>query len=257
MKSIKSRLVLIFTSVILSLLLGLGGLFISKVMTDIAQDTHEYLMDMAQQESQYIQSMIHERLTYIGALARNSVLLDETLTFEEKTAFFEAEAKRTGYQVFAFADKNGNATFFNAKRDTTNISSRYYFQTALKGEPTVSDLFISYTSRELALFFATPVYQHDEIIGVFYGRRDGNALSEIIRDISYRKTGYAYMINNQGVTVAHKDTELVLAQGNDIENMKTHEFLRELDELTKRMITRTVGSGTYTYNGVEKIVGFV
>ena len=48
MKSIKSRLVLIFTSVILSLLLGLGGLFIFKVMADITQNTHENLKDMAQ-----------------------------------------------------------------------------------------------------------------------------------------------------------------------------------------------------------------
>lgn len=256
MKSIKSRLVLIFTSVILSLLLGLGGLFIFKVMADITQNTHENLKDMAQQEAQYIHVMIREKLTYVGSLARSPILLDETLTFEEKTAFFESEAERTGYQVFAFADKNGNATFFNTKRDTTNISSRYYFQTALKGEPVVSDLLISYTSGELSLYFATPVYQHGEIIGVFYGRRDGTALSEIIRDISYRKTGYAYMVNNQGVTVAHKNTDLVLAQDNDIENMKTDESLRELGELTKHMTTRTVGSGTYTYNGVKKIVGY-
>ncbi|WP_312641166.1 HD domain-containing phosphohydrolase [Hydrogenoanaerobacterium sp.] len=175
---------------------------------------------------------------------------------KEKTAFFEAEAKRTGYLAFAFADKNGDAIVFNAKRETTNISSRDYFQTALNGEPAVSDLIISSATRELVLIFAAPVYKQGAVVGVIYGRRNGHALSEIISEVSYKQTGYAYMVNNQGVTVAHKNTDLVLAQDNDIENMKTDESLRELGELTKSMTTRAVGSGTYTYNGVKKIVGY-
>jgi len=225
-------------------------------MGDITQDTREDLMDMAQQEAQYIQAKVNERLTYISALAQNLVLLDENITFEEKIIYFEAEAKRTGYLSFAFADKDGNVTIFNKKRETTNIASRDYFQTALSGQPVVSDLIISSATGELVLIFAAPVYQQGEVVGVLYGRRGGNALSEIISEVDYKQTGYAYMVNNQGVTVAHKNIDLVLAQDNDIENMKTDESLRELGELTKRMITRTVGSGTYTYNGVRKIVGY-
>lgn len=256
MKSIKSRLVLIFTAVILTMLTGMGGLFIYKITGNITQDAHESLMDMAQQEAQYIQARVNERLTYVDALAQNPILLDESMTFEEKTAFFEAEAKRTGYLAFAFADKNGDATVFNSKRETTNISSRDYFQTALSGQPAVSDLIISSATGELVLIYAAPVYQQGNVVGVIYGRRDGHALSEIVSRISYKQTGYAYMVNNQGVTVGHRNTDLVLAQDNDIENMKTDESLRELGELTKDMTNRTVGSGTYTYNGVKKIVGY-
>ncbi|WP_312641164.1 hypothetical protein [Hydrogenoanaerobacterium sp.] len=88
MKSIKSRLVLIFTSVILAMLTGLGGLFIFRVTGDITQDTHEDLMDMAQQEAQYIHAKVNERLTYISSLAQNPILLDESMTFEGKNSFF-------------------------------------------------------------------------------------------------------------------------------------------------------------------------
>lgn len=256
MKSFKRTVVLIFTTVILALLIGLGGLFISKTTQDITRDTHEHLMDMARQEAQYIRAKINARLAYMGALARNPILLDENITFEEKTAFFEAEAKREGYLAFGFADKIGFATVFSGKRETTNIGFRDYFQTALTGQAVVSDLLISTVTGELALIYAAPVYRQGELIGVLYGRRDGNALTEIVREVKYKNTGYAYMINNQGVTVAHANPDLVLAQDNDIENMKTDASLRELGELTKRMITRTVGSGTYTYHGVKKIVGY-
>ncbi|MDD2217728.1 MAG: diguanylate cyclase [Eubacteriales bacterium] len=256
MKSFKSTVVLIFTAVILAMLMGLGGLFISQITKDITQDTHEVLRDMAQKEAQYIYSKVNARLAYIDALAQNSLLSDENVTLEEKIAFFEAEAARTGYLAFAFADLNGDSTVFNSKRETTNIGHRDYFQAALQGRPEVSDLVISNVTGELVMLYAAPVYREDELIGVLYGRRDGHALSEIISDVNYKKTGYAYMVNNQGVTVAHKNTDLVLAQDNDIENMKTNESLHELGELTKEMITRTVGSGTYTYNGVKKIVGY-
>lgn len=256
MKSIKSRLILIFTSVILTTLLGLGGLFIHKVMEDITQDTRQNLADMAQQEAQYIQAKVSERLTYISTLAQNPVLLDEEMTLEEKTAFFEAEAKRTGYKAFSVADENGNVTSFSANRQTANITSRDYFQTAFNGQPSVSDLLVSSATGELALIFAAPVYQQGYVAGVVCGEMDGNVLSQIISEVSYKQTGYAYMVNNQGVTVGHRNINLVLARDNDIENMKTDESLRELGELTKSMTTRTVGGGTYTYNGVKKMMGY-
>ncbi len=256
MKSFKNTVVLIFTSVIIAMLAGMGGLFIFKITKDITQDTHEDLKDMAQQEAEYIHARVNGRLTYIDSLAQNPILLDESMTLEEKISYFEAEAKRTGYLAFAFADINGNSTVFNTERETTNISYRDYFQAALKGQPAVSDLIISNITGELVLIYAAPVYRQGELVGVLYGRRDGHALSEIVSEVNYKNTGYAYMVNNQGVTVAHKNTNLVLAQDNDIENMKTDESLRELGELTKHMITRTVGSGTYTYDGVKKIVGY-
>lgn len=256
MKSFKSTVVLIFTSVILIMVVGLGGLLISHMTKDLTQRTHEDLMDLARQEARYVYAKVNARLMYIDALAQNPILLDENITFEEKAAFFEAEAERTGYQAFALADQEGRATVFNTQRETTNIGHRDYFQAALQGQLAVSDLIISNVTGELVLLFAAPVYRDGEPVGVLYGRRDGNSLSEIVSEVNYKQTGYAYMVNNQGVTVAHKNTALVWAQDNDIENMKTDESLRELGELTQKMITRTVGSGTYTYDGVKKIMGY-
>jgi methyl-accepting chemotaxis protein len=238
------------------MLAALGLLFMMLITNDITEDTYDDLMEMAQQEAKYINSRINERLTYVDSLAQNPILQDKSITLNDRIAFFEKEAKRTGYLAFAFADKNGDATVFNAKRETTNIATRDYFQAAMNGKPTVSDLLISSATGELVLIYAAPVYNNGQVIGVLYGRRDGAALIEIIEDVSYKETGYAYMLNNQGVTVAHKNINLVLTQDNDIENMKTDKSLVELGELTKKMITREIGSGSYTYAGVKKMVAY-
>ena len=256
MKSIKYRLAYIFTSVILILLIGLGGILLAIVMQGIRKDTYQNLMNMAEQEAQYIQTLIEERLIYVNSLAESDILLDDTISFDEKVAYFEKAAKATGYQVFAYADSNGEATFFTKDHQKVDVSLRSYFQEALKGNANVSDLLISYSTGELSLYYAVPVYKEREIVGAFFGRRDGTVLGDIIKRVNYRQTGYAYIVNNEGVTVAHKDIGLVLSQDNDIENMKTDVSLIPLGNLTKEMIKRYIGSGSYTYYGVKKMVGY-
>lgn len=256
MKSIKLKLVLAFTALILALTVGLGALCMFTVVGNVTQDAYRDLREMANQEAKYIQARIDWQLSYVSALAQNPILTDKDITLGEKITFFETEAKREGYLALAFADKNGHSTVFNSKRETTNIADREYFKTALNGKATVSDLIVSSVTGDLVLIFAAPVYEHGKIIGVVYGRRDGHDLSEIINEVSYRNTGYAYVINNQGVTVGHKNSALVVAQDNSIENMKTNDSLKQLGELTQKMITRTPGSGEYNYGGVGKLVGF-
>ena len=256
MKSIKLKLLSIFTAIIFVLCAVIGFSTVTVVTDQLLEDARGHLSDMAQQVAHYVQARVDGRLNYISALAQNPILLDPDLTFEQKVAFFEAEAARTGYLAFAFADKEGSATVYNSKRETTNVSSREYFKSAINGQAAVSDIIISSVTNELVLIYAAPVYSKGEIVGIIYGRRDGNALSEIVSEVSYKQTGYAYMINNQGVTVGHRNTDAVYAQDNAIENMKTDESLRELGELTLQMTSGTVGSGRYTYNGVTKLTGY-
>jgi methyl-accepting chemotaxis protein len=256
MKSIKLKLILIFTAVILILTMGMTTFTINAMTNQLISDANDDLINMAVQEAKHVKARIEGRINYVSALAQNPIILDESIEMEEKIAFFEAEAQRAGYLAFAFADLDGNATVFNQNREITNIGARDYFQRAVKGTPSASDLLVSSATHELVMIFAAPVYKDGEIVGVIYARRDGNALSEIVSAASYGKTGYAYMINNQGVTVGHANTDLVYAQENAIEGMKTDESLRQLGELTQTMITGSVGNGVFTYGGATKMVGY-
>lgn len=256
MKSIKLKLSLAFTALILALTVGLGALCLFTVTNNVTQDAYRDLMEMAHQESKYVQASVDADLKYVSALAQNTVLSDNGTTLDKQIAFFEAEAKRSGYVLFGFADKAGKAKILNSSREANDVSDRDFFKQAISGTPASSDLIFSKLDNKPVIVFAAPVYHGNEIIGVLYGRKDGLMLSEIISKVNYRNTGYAYMINNQGNTVAHQNIDLVLAQDNDIENMETDDSLQQLGELTKKMITRAAGSGEYAYEGVEKLVGF-
>ncbi|MEA4987163.1 MAG: methyl-accepting chemotaxis protein [Anaerovorax sp.] len=257
MKSLKIRLVVIFTIVILILTSFLGLLSIRTVSKNIITDTHEDLKEIAKQEASYIQARRDSELKYVDALAQNSILTNPSIPIEQKISFFEAEAKRTGYLAFAFADKSGNSTVFNSKRETTNIANRDYFQSAIKGQLAASDLIISSATGELVIIFAAPVSRNGETIGILYGRKDGTFLNDIASEAKYKETGYCYMINNDGVTIAEKDIELVLRQENVIEDAKNDSSLQALADLTKNyMLKREVGSGSYSYDGENLVSGF-
>lgn len=256
MKSIKGKLLLIFTTVVFLLTGGLGWVCVSVVTENLLKDGHRDMTDMAQQTAMYVKASVDADMQYIGVLAQNPIITDQKIKLEEQVSFFEAEAKRAGFVLFAFADKTGKALILNSSQETNNVADREFFTKALSGTPASSDLIFSKLDGKPVIVFSAPVYRDGEIVGVLYGRKDGLALSNIVSKVSYRKSGYAYMINNQGVTVAHKNTQLVLAQDNDIENMKTDSALTELGTLTQKMTSREVGSGEYAYEGVQKIAGY-
>lgn len=257
MKSLKTKLIAIFTLVILVLTAGLGLVSINIVSKNLIEEAHDDLKNMAQANAKYIEARIDAELKYIDALAQNATILDERVSLEQKIAFCEAEAKRTGYLAFAFADQDGNSTVLNSKREKINVGDREYFRRAMKGELVASDLMMNRATGEQAIIFAAPIYVNGKQIGVFYGRRDGRILSQIAGDVGYGKTGYSYLINNEGVTVGHKNIGFVLKQDNVIENAKKDKSFESLAKLMEnKMLTRKAGNGDYTYKGKDRMVGF-
>lgn len=58
--------------------------------------------------------------------------------------------------------------------------------------------------------YAVPIKDNGAVLGVLLARRDGNALAEITSDMGYGETGYAYVINDKGIVVAHPNRDLVM-----------------------------------------------
>lgn len=257
MKSIKTRLILVFTAILLTLTLGLGAVSISIVSDNLMKEAYEDLVSLASAEGKYIKTTIETELRYIDALAQNYIITDENVALDEKIAFCEAEAKRTGYTRFCFADIDGNSFILNSSKSKINISDREYFQKALSGEMAVSDVLISKDTGDAIIVYAVPAYLNGEKVGVFYGVKDGLALSNIIKKVKYGSTGTSYLINDQGMIVGHDDAELVIKQSNIIESIKEDNGKQDFRNIVNdKMLKKETGNGKYTYEGKEKIVGF-
>jgi len=257
MKSIKIRLIIIFTLIILMVTTTLGVIAIKIVSNNLIKDAHEDLKTIAEAKAEYVTASIEEELSYMKGLAENPLILDQSISKSQRAAFMEKEATRAGYQGYVLVDMEGNAETLDSKAESLNVSDRDYFLNASKGDATVSDIIISKVTGEPVLIVAVPIYKNDVQQAVLYGRKSGSTLSEIASKVVYGKTGYGYMVNDSSTMTGHPDNSLVLEQFNIVEEAKTNTEYEALSSLfTKHMALREIGSGDYQFRGTNRIVGF-
>lgn len=266
MKSIKMKLFVIITFIFI--VLNTITCFVTRnlVSKSLIVNAQEHLADMAEQEARYIESIISSDLDYISLLAKNPVMANEQTSIEEQISFFDAEAKRTGFEFFGFANAQGEPIIFdnadneffqiNDIRENNNISGSDFFENAFKGSPCASDIIYSTEDDQAAISFAAPVYRGDKVVGVLFGSRNALYLSDIVGELKYKETGYAYIINNQSDPVAHKDVNLILHRYNILTDAKTNPEVKELAEITEKMVKRETGGGEYLFRGVYKLAGY-
>ena len=257
MKSVKLKLIFMFTLVILVVVSALGITTITFESKNLLKDARYSLETLAQSHARSVATQIESEMRYVDALAQNSMITDGTVSMAEKSAYYKAEAERMGYVLFAYADLTGKATLLDGTYQNNDVADREFFQKAKAGELACSDLMFSKLDGKPVVVFAAPVRMHNRVVGVLYGRKDGLMLSDIGGSIAYKNTGYGYIINHQGTIVGHQDREMVLTQYNIPEQAQADAALNPLSAFTTRMIEEGgTGSGEYYFKGVDKIAGY-
>jgi len=258
MKSIKLRLIATFSIIILVVTGALGIITINIISNNLLVDANKDLRVTAQEEAKYVEAKTDEQLAYMGALAQNSIVIDQNISSEQRVAFFEAEAKRTGYLAFAIADLDGKSVSLDKAGSTTDVSTRDYFIKAKNGQANESDILISTVTHTPVLIVATPVYQNGKVVCILYGRRDGTVLSEISDSIKYGETGYGYIINTAGTFVAYSNRENVINQINIIDKAAQNDpdYIQLAPLVSQHMAKGEAGNGEYLYKDIQRIVGY-
>lgn len=253
--SIKTRLIFIFsvliivTCVLMSLFAVTAG---KKVITEQAQETIQLL---AADGAKLTESRVETFRTELVMLAQQDAILTMNLMTQHPT--LKKQLERLDYLDFAIVAKDGTAYYTDGT--TSKLGDRAYIQSAFQGEPNVSDVIISKVTGEPVIMVAVPIKgttDSSEVQQVLIGRKDGNALSNIINDIGYGKEGYAYMINDKGQIIAHPEKELVLSQFNPIEKAAEDPTVQSLADAVQYMLDNESGFIPYDYNGKALYSGF-
>ena len=256
MKSIKNKIAIIFTIILLVTSFVSGLLAITIVSNKLLDEEKMYLETISKEAAKYIEANVSEELTYINTIANQSNIF-ENLTWEDKVAYFQNEAKRSGYIGFGVTDKDGNATVLNSEGTKLDISDRDFFKEAILGKPAASDVVISRIDNTPIAMYGAPFMKNGNIMGVFYGYKEASGLSDDVSEINYRDTGRFYITNNEGTFIGNTNIDLVMEQYNPIEEAKSDPNVESLGNFLEDSISKkSSGTGNYTYNGVEKMSGF-
>lgn len=254
MKSIKAKLIVFLGLLIGVICIGLGTISFINSSNSLQSNLGKTLPSIAEQTANNIQGRIEGDLNSLEAIAAIDSIKDPNNSWENKTSILSQEVKRLGIIRLEIVDKNGDIK----KPDGTiaNVKEREYFKSALSGKSNVSDPFLSKTSNDIVVVYAVPIKNNNEIVGVLIETRDGNKLSEFTNSVKVGKTGYAFMIKKDGTNIASTNKDLVLQMYNPIEEAKKDLKLQALADVEKKMGAGETGIGEYTYNGVDKYVGY-
>ncbi|WP_238919040.1 methyl-accepting chemotaxis protein [Clostridium sp. YIM B02555] len=254
MKSIKTKMILYMEVVIFIVIVGLSGFVLQRSANSLQTTTDKTMISIAEQASKLVSSRVDEQLNILRVLANEKYLSDDSISIKEKLDLLDKDVKDYKYSKIGIADLKGE--IISTDGTTTNIADRDYFKKAVAGELNVSDPLISKVNNSILVKYAAPIKKDGKVIGVLTATRDGNEISGITDDITFGNTGKSFMINNQGVSVAHYNKDLVLKMDNVLENVKEDSSLKSLAEIEKRMVAGEKGYGTYMFEGKEKYIAF-
>jgi len=150
-------------------------------------------------------------------------------------------------------DLNGQA-WTTQDRNIYDLSERDYFQQLKQSKALViSDPINSKLSGEDIFTVTVPVTnQSGKLVGALTGSVLLAPLQEIVDDFKLGETGYAYLLNSRGVTIAHPDRNNLLKL--DLTNPNNAKVSKELASISEDMVAGNSGKANYVYAGVDKYV---
>lgn len=250
--SIKAKLVIFFATLILlsALVISLTALISSE--TSLRSESEKSLTTLAREDAKLATSRVEILKSSLEIMAQLDVI--EDMKWKDQLPVLKDLVQSTDFLDIAVVDSNGKATYTDGT--VSDLADRDYIKEALAGKTNVSDVLISKVTGEPVIMVATPIEKGGKIVGALIGRRDGNSLSELVKDTGYGKSGYGYMISGAGTVIAHKDKQKVLTQFTPIEEAKKDKSLTSLSNLFEKMLKERNGVNTYTYNKNKLYAGY-
>lgn len=255
MKSIRMKIVACMLIAILTSLVIVGGLSAWLNYTSTIDTLGQTMTEMADTAAERIEEELnaYKNIAYVTGCI--PTLSDRTATVEEKRAVVENQALSHGLQRGNIIGLDGISIL-----DGNDYSDRAYVKSAMKGETAVSEPLVSKITGQLSIMVSAPIWEGGvpgkKVAGVVYFVPNETFLNDIVASLQVSPNGSAYILNNAGYTIAHKNMDNVKNRENTQEDAKTDKKLKDLAALEVRMTLGESGFGRYEYGGSRKFLAF-
>ncbi|NPU86391.1 MAG: methyl-accepting chemotaxis protein, partial [Syntrophaceae bacterium] len=223
----------------------------SDALTDIAVSQSEMI---AKSVSGLVNMALLEEVKLVSGIAADANVIEATSgKTDGAMQRLTATMKKIGhdYETIFVTDSTGaiRADGIGGSYVGINIGERDYFATAKAGKANVGSVIKSKKTGSPVAVVAAPILgKNGEFQGIVAAALKIDFLVEQVVSTKVGKTGYAFMTDNAGTTVAHPKKEFIL-------ELNVNK-LQGMEQIARQMMARESGSTNYTFNGVPKIAGF-
>ncbi|MEZ2660105.1 methyl-accepting chemotaxis protein [Aneurinibacillus aneurinilyticus] len=154
------------------------------------------------------------------------------------------------YEMFFIADLHGKALTTAGQK--VDVGSREYFKKVIEEQSyAISEPLISRASGKLVVVIASPIYnQQKQLSGMLGATVPITTMNEIVAGQKIGQTGYAYMVQKDGLVISYPQQEEIL---------KLNVYKLNIPPLTagiQEAFTGKTGYKRYAYKGVDKYAFF-
>jgi len=249
-KSIKTKLILINTVTLVAALLISTVLTYSRVEKIITSDLEQTLTSLAASSGREVSLWLDGRKAEMGTLAATPLITSGRDA--AKLSFLSSELQRNKlYETYFIANIQGDYIITSGSKG--NVRDRDYFKKVMEtGETFVSNPVVSRATGNTVVVVAAPIKEDGKITGLLGGTVLTDDLSRRIAAIKVEQTGYAYLVQGDGLVIAHPRADMVMKL-NPIKDPGMDPNLREaIDNVLKG----ENGISHYKFEGVEKYIAY-
>ena len=249
MRSLQMKLTVIILAIFIVSLGALGGLNYWKASGMLSDEINDKTGKIAVATGANIGNWFEAVKLEIGGMANAPVF--QTGDQAAIVPFLQVLAKNNKrYESFAWVNMAG--FHYNNTGTSSDLSQRAYIQQALKGVPAVSDPVVSRATGKLVVVVAVPIKTDGKVSGVLFGAVDMESLTREVLAVKVGKTGYAYVLQGDGLIIMHPSKDVALKL-NALQNKDAGETMVKTSE---RMVKGETGFARYEYKGIEKMLAF-
>ncbi len=254
MKTIKARVVLLMTAMTVLLCGVLGAM--SVVLNRLT--AKDVLKQSMTQVAVLAAARIDKELQVTKQVAIDTGCISDMgkmyVSSLDKKRIVEQQVRAHGLEGGNLLDANGVSVF-----DGTDYSDRDYYKAAMEGNAFISGPLLSRQTGEYVVVVAAPVWldgeADTEVLGVVYFKPNLSMLSEIVSNIKVGETGKAYIIDKNGLVIAHEDASRVFTE-NVTEQADADASLADRAKIEGEMTAGITGFGAYKLQGSEFVQGY-
>lgn len=187
----KIMILLIFIITLLSAIFGI--MFYNNTVSSALKNKEKEISTLASLTSNKIERFLFERSADIKVLSESKIFTMPEVSQQTRLDYLNNVVKtyKTYDSVFVL-DLNGQATLsagvIEFDSSYSNLKSKF-----LSGQPFISDIIIS-SENSYSIFFSEPLFDNENILsGAIVERMNFNSIFEIINDITFGETGFAYL----------------------------------------------------------------
>jgi methyl-accepting chemotaxis protein len=211
MKKISTKIIALLGLLVFFICIGLGLVAYITSYNSLVGVLKETMPKVAMEASITIEGEIQNQLNILNIIASldyMNILNKSDADNSAVRTIMSDEVKRSGHKQMILVNKNGKALFDDGT--VADLSNNPIFEEALSGKESVSEPVLDNEGTGIVMIYAVPVKIDGEIAGVLMAVRDGLELSKFAEKIKFGESGEAFIINSQGRTIAHADTNLMM-----------------------------------------------